>query len=211
MRRATWIVAAVFVSIAIGGLVAFFPGSGGDPGGTPGDKARSKSATRRSAPAEAVSGTFFGKHDITDRNSGTVSHVWGETRATFSLEPAADGSLRGTAAVTASFKLESTGNDPCPRYHTELVTESWTVHLTGEVVQGRLFISGDPNGMPERKVPVIGCTSPDSVLAMWMPFDLWRAMIAFSDGRFDLREDFPLRAGETGEMFQEIHIRQPRH
>ena len=152
MRRATWIVAAVLVPIAIGGLVAFFPGSGGDPGGTPGDsdEARSKSATRRSAAAEAVTGTFFGKHDITDRDSGTVSHVWGETRATFSLEPAADGSLRGTAAVTASFKLELTGNDPCPRYHTELVTESWTVQLTGEVVQGRLFISGDANGMPER-------------------------------------------------------------
>lgn len=158
-----------------------------------------------------IAGTFHARSDITMRQGSRLDRIRAETRASFSLDQIAGGKFRGMAAATATFEFEAKGGDPCPLYRTRPITQSWVVQLTGEIIQGQLFLDGEPDRSPDKRVVVHGCgEKDDTMFADWMQFDIFRNPITFTDGRYHLREDFPLRAGETGEMFQEIHIRQPR-
>ena len=208
--RPTVIVAAFVGLVVVVGLLAYSPGSGAGGGDDGGNGDRKASGSVGDPASASVSGTFYAKKDITIRNGPEHDRLQGETRAEFALEPTGDGKMKGTAAVTAWFDLEFKGREPCGLYKTGRIEESWVVQLTGWYDQGQLFINGDPERNPRRQTTLIGCAggNPETIEADWMEFDIWRA-IAFTDGRFDLRESWPVRERETGEMFQEIHMRRP--
>jgi len=152
-------------------------------------------------------GTFRARFDVAQRADGRTSRLRGETRATISLKQGHDGKVTGSARVTATWEAEFTGGDPCPRYEVPATTHTWDVSLTGEFVSGVLFVNGTPDGNPRFPTTIVGCGSSQSAEDQSPQFDIWRP-ITFTDGRYDLREDTPLRAGETGEFYQEIHLRQ---
>jgi hypothetical protein len=152
-------------------------------------------------------GTFLARFDIVQSAGGRVDRTRGETRATVSLRQGPDGTVTGSASVTAMWQAEFTGRDPCPRYEVAPVTRKWDVSLTGEFTAGVLSLRGTPDGNPRYETAIVGCGSSQSAEDQSPQFDMWRP-ITFTDGRYDLREDIPLRAGESGEFYQEIHLRQ---
>lgn len=154
-------------------------------------------------------GTFLARFDVTQRADGRVSRLRGETRATISLRQGDDGKVTGSAKVTATWQAEFTGGDPCPRCEVPATTHAWDVSLAGDFASGPLMLHASPDRNPRFPTVILGCGSSQSAEDESPQFDIGRP-ITFTGGRYDLREDTPLRPGETGELFQEIHLRQAR-
>jgi hypothetical protein len=155
-----------------------------------------------------VSGTFVAKSDITHSEDGVVDWMWGETHATLALTEATGGLVTGVASVTASFELRTTGQDPCALYETGRHTVRWQANIIGSVAEGALYLTVD-TPEPDYTVDVAGCGSSSLIAGQWPGFDLSWGPIAFTDGRYDFRHDYPLRAGETGHLYVELHLVQP--